>query len=147
MIRLMSPAFACLAPRAQLICPDGNAANLMSHSPALDPEAIAALKAVSPDDGGAFLNELLDIFLSDTPLRLAEIKESLARGDAPTLTRAAHSIKGAAGNFGARRLAAAAYQVEQQGKAANLAGIPTLLPALESEFAAVKAEMESLRGA
>ena len=117
----------------------------MSQSPALDPDAIAALKAVSPDDGGAFLNELLDIFLSDTPQRINDIKECLAKGDAPTLTRAAHSIKGAAGNFGAKRLAAAAYQIEQHGKAANLAGIPALLPSLEAEYAAVKSEMESLR--
>ncbi|MBA3849380.1 MAG: hypothetical protein C0502_05220 [Opitutus sp.] len=117
----------------------------MPQSSALDPDAIAALKAVSPDDGGAFLNELIGIFLADTPQRLAEIRDCLGKGDATTLTRAAHSIKGAAGNFGARRLAAAAYQIEQQGKTVNLAAIPPLLPALDAEFAAVKAEMEALR--
>ena len=117
----------------------------MSADPALDPDAIAALNAVSPDDGGAFLRELIDIFLADTPQRFNEIHTSLARNDAPTLTRAAHSIKGAAGNFGARELARQAQQIESHAKAADFPGVSSLLPALESEYARVKAAMESLR--
>lgn len=117
----------------------------MSADTVLDPESIAALNAVSPDDGGAFLRELIDIFLADTPQRFDEIRASLANNDAPTLTRAAHSIKGAAGNFGARELARHAQQVESHAKAADFAAASSLLPALENEYTRVKAAMESLR--
>lgn len=119
----------------------------MSADHVLDPAAIEALNAVSPDDGGAFLRELIDIFLADTPQRFNEIHTSLAKNDAPTLTRAAHSIKGAAGNFGARELARQAQQIETHAKAADFAAASALIPALEEEFARVKAAMESLRGA
>lgn len=118
----------------------------MSAEPALDPEAIAALNSVSPDDGGAFLRELIDIFLADTPQRFNEIHVSLAQRDAPTLMRAAHSIKGAAGNFGARDLARQAQQIETYAKTADFAAAESLLPALETEYSRVKAAMESLRG-
>jgi HPt (histidine-containing phosphotransfer) domain-containing protein len=122
-----------------------NSAVTMPPEPVLDPESIAALNAVSPDDGGAFLRELIDIFLADTPVRIGEVISSLERADAPTLTRAAHSIKGAAGNFGARQLAAVALEVETAAKRADFAGARARLGALESEFAQVKSAMEALR--
>lgn len=118
----------------------------MSAEPVLDPESITALNAVSPDDGGAFLRELIDIFLTDTPQRLAEIRASLAQPDATTLTRASHSIKGAAGNFGARALARVAQQIEAHAKTPDFAAAAGLLGDLENEFARVKTAMESLRG-
>lgn len=117
----------------------------MSSDPVLDPESIAALNAVSPDDGGAFLRELIDIFLTDTPPHLAEIKAGIAQADAPKVARAAHSLKGAAGNFGALSLARIAQQLETNGKAGELSGAPGLLPKLEAEFARVKVAMEALR--
>lgn len=116
----------------------------MSHEPVLDPESIAALNAVAPDDGGAFLRELIDIFLADTPERLRELAQSLSTSDTATATRAAHSIKGAAGNFGARPLAEIARRVEMLAKEGNLAGAQQLTPELEREFARVKTAMEAL---
>lgn len=112
----------------------------------LDPDSIAALNSVAPDDGGAFLRELLDIFLADTPNRLAEISRSLEAGDFPTLTRAAHSIKGSAGNFGARALVEAAWRLEMAARSKNRALAQDLVAPLEQEFGKVRSAMEALRG-
>lgn len=117
----------------------------MSSEPALDPAAIDALNAVSPDDGGAFLKELIDIYLADVPVRVQEIEQNLQAGNFPALTRAAHSIKGASGNFGARRLAKAALVIESAGKTADAATITAALPELRAAFAAVETEMQQLR--
>jgi len=113
--------------------------------PILDPVAIENLRMINPDDGGEFVRELIDIFLADTPRRLAEIESALASGNAADLTRAAHTIKGSASNFGATRLSALAKEIEQQGKGSALAAARTALPALRAEFARVQPALEELK--
>jgi HPt (histidine-containing phosphotransfer) domain-containing protein len=105
---------------------------MTSPSP-LDAVAIDGLRALSPDT--AFLRELIEIFLQDTPTRLKELDAALAASDAATVTRAAHSIKGSAGNFGAMRLSELAHRIELLGKAANLPAVD--VTELKSEYARV----------
>lgn len=111
----------------------------------LNTSAIAALKSVSPDDGGEFFNELVDIFLADMPVRLTEIDTSLAQGDAPTLQRAAHSIKGASGNFGATALAEVAHKIELLARAGQLEAVKVELAPLATEFAKVTVALAEVR--
>lgn len=113
--------------------------------PTLQPEAIEALRAVSPDDGGQFLTELIDIFLQDTPLRLKELADALAARDAAVATRAAHSIKGSAGNFGANALARLALECEIAAKTGQLDTVLAKTPALEDAFATVRVALLALR--
>lgn len=113
--------------------------------PILNPEAIDALRAVSPDDGGAFLAELIDIFLHDTPLRLKELADATAAGDAVTATRAAHSIKGSAGNFGAAGLSRLAFESESAAKAGRLDEVAAKQTPLEQQFALVREALTALR--
>jgi histidine phosphotransfer protein HptB len=107
----------------------------------LDPQAIEDLRALNPDDG-SFLRELIQIYLGDSPQQMAEIESSLAKGDAPRLTRAAHSLKGSSANFGAGQLRALCEKIEQLGRSAALAEIPALLPELKAEYDRVKVALE-----
>ena len=100
----------------------------------LDPQAIDSLRAISPDDSGEFLHELIDIYLADTPQRITEIEQSLATENAVELTRAAHSIKGSSSNFGATELAAIAGEIEHKGKTGAFAEAQARLPTLKEAF-------------
>jgi histidine phosphotransfer protein HptB len=103
----------------------------------VDLQAIEALRALSPDDGGAFLRELIEIYLQDTPNRLAELEQALASKDAPVFTRAAHTIKGSSSNFGAGRLSKLALEIELQGKTGNLPASADSCARLKAEYALV----------
>ncbi len=118
----------------------------MTNEPALDPQAIENLRAISPDDGGEFLRELVTIFLTDTPERIAELETAFKAGDAPTGTRAAHSVKGSASNFGAGQLAEVAKQIEALCKDGQIATTAPLIVALKNEFARVGGELRALAG-
>jgi HPt (histidine-containing phosphotransfer) domain-containing protein len=113
--------------------------------PVLDPEAIENLRAINPDDGGEFLRELIDIFLADTPKHLADLEAAIAVGQAENLTRAAHSIKGSSGNFGATGLATLARDMESLGKAADFSGAGQAMPALRAEFLRLHPALEQLK--
>jgi HPt (histidine-containing phosphotransfer) domain-containing protein len=112
--------------------------------PVLDPAAIEALRALNPGDD-SFFRDLVQIFLDDSPQRIAEIEHALAQGDARQLTLAAHSLKGSSSNFGADRLCLLSEKLEQLGRQGSLGDVPTHLLALKDEFARVRAVLEALR--
>jgi signal transduction histidine kinase/DNA-binding response OmpR family regulator/HPt (histidine-containing phosphotransfer) domain-containing protein len=77
---------------------------------------------------------------------LAALREAVHAGDSATAARHAHSIAGAAGNFGAEALRAAARALEDAGRAGRK-DLTELLAAIEARATVVFASIESLRPA
>lgn len=115
----------------------------MPNSPVIDPDSIANLRALSPDDGDVFLKEILVIFMDDTPKRIAELHACLVSGDIPTFTRAAHSIKGSSSNVGATELRAVAEILEHKSRLHGLENVGELVAELEASF--LRAQVELLK--
>jgi HPt (histidine-containing phosphotransfer) domain-containing protein len=97
-----------------------------------------ALERVGGDT--ALLREIVGLFLEEYPRLLAEIRSSLDSGDPVRLERAAHSLKGSVGNFGARAAFDAALRLELLGRAHDLG------PG-EDAWQSLQREMERLRPA
>jgi HPt (histidine-containing phosphotransfer) domain-containing protein len=113
----------------------------------ISPEAIAALRDLNPGDNDVFLKEIIGIYVEDTPVRINELKKSLAAGDGNLFTRAAHTIKGSSANLGAIGVAGAAEALENKsrtGGLAGVAGLASLVEQCESEFARAAAELRRL---
>jgi HPt (histidine-containing phosphotransfer) domain-containing protein len=102
--------------------------------PLIDEAAIGALR--DPDLGGdpEFLVEVVEAFLSDSPPRIEALKSSLAGGDADTLGRAAHSLKGSSGNFGAARMQALCADIERLARAGQTEALGPLVVQLDIEY-------------
>jgi HPt (histidine-containing phosphotransfer) domain-containing protein len=67
-----------------------------------------------------FIAELLGDFVSQTPALMEQITTALAQGDAATVGKVAHALKGSARAIGADELAAIAFELEQAGKQGDL---------------------------
>ncbi len=93
----------------------------------------------------ALLDELIAMFPAESAKHLNEIRAGIAADDAPRLTRGAHSLKSAAGMFGAARLAALALAMEQLGRASNMVEAATRRQALDDETARVAATLQQGR--
>ena len=117
----------------------------MSDLPAIDPEAINNLRELSPDDD-AFLIEIIDIFLEDTPNRIAELESSLTSQDVEVFGRAAHSIKGSSSNLGATHLRAAAEKLESLSRSEGITNTDEMVAELKACFAVAKAELNKIAG-
>ncbi|MES1168217.1 MAG: Hpt domain-containing protein [Oleiharenicola lentus] len=109
----------------------------------IDRQVVENLRELNPDDPN-FLRELIDLFLEDFPARVDEIERALATKDAVLLTRAAHTIKGSSGNFGAASLSRVAMEMEQQGKSSSFDAAAASLVSLRAEFALVAAALREL---
>ncbi len=90
-------------------------AQTLQELPVLDPGALERLRALADSvarPGEDVLGHLAGLFIEDSSLRLQSLREAWAGGHADAAARAVHTIKGAAGNVGAVRVAAAAVVVE-----------------------------------
>ncbi len=72
---------------------------------------------------------------------LAEIPRACAEGNAEILKRAAHTLKGAASNFGAAAVVAAARDLETMGREGNLAEASAGCERLEASLRTFEAEL------
>jgi two-component system sensor histidine kinase/response regulator len=90
------------------------------HSPRIE-NVFDMEVALSRMDGDMeFLLELARIFLDSCPQSVTDIRAALALGDSQALMQAAHSLKGAVGNFGQGSAYAAAHKLEMLGQAGKL---------------------------
>jgi HPt (histidine-containing phosphotransfer) domain-containing protein len=78
----------------------------------------AALEHVAGDR--QLLRELAGVFVGEAPQMMGAIRDAMAARDAPRLKRAVHTLKGAAGTFGARAAFDAALRLEKIGGSGDL---------------------------
>lgn len=114
--------------------------------PVLDPAIIDNLRQLTPPGEPDVLTEVLALFLDDVPRRIAKLRASYAAGDAAELHKTAHSLKGSAGNIGAHALFAICRQLDDRGRAGDLAEAKRLIDALEAEFARVEVAIRRIIG-
>jgi HPt (histidine-containing phosphotransfer) domain-containing protein len=113
----------------------------------LDPAVIETLRKLTPPGEPDVLEEILRMFLTEVPPRLDRLRNAWAAGNIEGVRRAAHSLKGSAGNIGANRLYAVCRQLDDQGKTGDLSAATELIDALGVEFGKVEAEIHRLIGA
>jgi two-component system, sensor histidine kinase and response regulator len=110
------------------------------------PENVLDLPMALSRVGGdkQLLREIAVLFIEERPRAFKEIQEAIAAGDAARLENAAHALKGSVANFGARDAVAAAFRLEQMGRANEMTEAEGMLRKLESALAAVCAELATI---
>ena len=83
------------------------------------------------------LAEISRLFVDDAPVHLERIRDALDTGDADSLRRASHALKGAAANFEAAAVVEGARSLEEMGRQGDLSGG-------EAAWAAIRLETDRL---
>ena len=112
--------------------------------PVIDMAVIAPL--LDPDLGGdaSFLAEVVQAYRDDSPPRLHALREAHRALDADALARAAHSLKGSSGNFGAARMQVLCVELEQLSREGRPGDAVPLIDRLDVEYQRLLAELERL---
>ncbi|NOT53104.1 MAG: response regulator [Deltaproteobacteria bacterium] len=93
----------------------------------------------------SLLTELIDIFWENSPDLIAQLRSALEDRDLHTLTYAAHALKGAVGNFAAKRALSLIAELETTGETSDFSQATHTLDALEAELASLRHALSSLR--
>jgi HPt (histidine-containing phosphotransfer) domain-containing protein len=90
------------------------------------------------------LKEIAQLFLETYPDALREIRTATENGDARTLERSAHGLKGSVANFGATAAVDAARLLEEMGRNGKLQEATLGLKNLEQALSSLRPELEAL---
>lgn len=101
-----------------------------------------ALERVGGD--AALLREIVALFLEEYPILLREIRAALDAADPVRLERAAHTLKGSVGNFGAESAVQAALHLETLGRTRDLGPAEDAWQRLRSEMDALHPALAEL---
>jgi HPt (histidine-containing phosphotransfer) domain-containing protein len=110
--------------------------------PSVD-EAVLERLAESMGGDDAFVAELIDQFVTDSPALVVAARRGLEAGDAVEVRRAAHTLKSNAATFGANELADRSSLLEAAAKADTLQDGPAQLEAIEDELGRVHAALRA----
>jgi HPt (histidine-containing phosphotransfer) domain-containing protein len=100
-----------------------------------EPIELPALRRLLNVIGGdrADLSELIDDFVSSTPELVAQMSAAAAAADSEALTRAAHTLKSNAKDFGAARLAALCAALERESREGPVPDVAASIAAIAEE--------------
>lgn len=91
----------------------------------------------------AAFQELIDVFLTQARLLIADLADAVAKHDGERARQAAHKLRGSCASLGATTLTNLCAQAEQQAATGELAGTAGVIAALEDAFAATAHALEA----
>jgi len=93
------------------------------------------------------LHELIDVFFADCPRMWRHVRDAVSEGNAAKLSRAAHTLKGAVGVFGALAAQEAAERLEKLAGRGDLTQAVEVVAELEMELERLKPMLRELEHA
>ena len=107
----------------------------------LNPETIAALKAL--DDGDGFFAEMVNTFLDNAKVTFEQLYAAQAANDIRALERAAHKLRGAASTIGAQNLMAMCEALETSAREGHVPDVAGSVAAIETELQQVRLALQA----
>lgn len=116
---------------------------LMEQTPFASSELLstdpAALDRLRRFGGVKLLREMIALFLTAAPERLAVVRNGLVTGDADAVERALHSLKSSSAQLGAMRMQRLSEQGEHRARERSMEGVAQLADELDMELTRVRA--------
>jgi len=109
----------------------------------LDVRALDQIRALERPGAPSMLGKVVQVYLTTTPQLLTAMRAGMAERDPEAVRQAAHSLKSASANLGAKGLAQLCQALEGQAKAGGCPEPGAEIEALEAEFQQVQRELEA----
>lgn len=103
----------------------------------LDLSILNSYREFMGEDANAFIQDILDTFLSNAPQLVTTLEESLANDNVDAFVRAVHTLKSNSATVGATALAAVCAEIEHAGKSGNIQGLSGKVSQVKDELAQV----------
>jgi HPt (histidine-containing phosphotransfer) domain-containing protein len=111
---------------------------------ALDPNALASIRALQREGRPDILGKAVGTYLATSPTLLQGLQEAVAAGDSTGVQKAAHTLKSSSATLGAQALADLCKTMEALGRTQAMGETPQLLTRIEMEFLAAREALTAL---
>lgn len=112
-----------------------------SSNVVLDPAVFDELRVLTGSSGEARLIELVSLFIQDTEMWLAQLRQAMEVSDTDAVGRIAHGIKGSAGQLGGQRLALSCGRLEENATTGALSDCRIGLGVVENDYLELRHEL------
>jgi signal transduction histidine kinase/CheY-like chemotaxis protein len=138
------PEFTISQSPVSALPPVQNAADNVTEDTA--PTETICLKSLEErvENDIELIQEMVELFLDNAPMLLAEIEAGLADGDLRTVQRATHSLRGAASNLCAAPCVQTAERLEMFSKNGDIGEVETAVAELRDELAKLQSALQSM---
>jgi len=111
---------------------------LMASMDVVDPTMLAEVAELMAEDGNDAVNELIRLFLENSPLLLQKLRTATNQGDAHAVYLAAHTLRSPAAQMGAYRLAKLCHELETISETGDVADCVPRVDQIFAEYARVQ---------
>jgi CheY-like chemotaxis protein/HPt (histidine-containing phosphotransfer) domain-containing protein len=112
----------------------------------IDWSVLDGLRELQEEGEPDFVQETIDLYLSNAPTLIEDIHQAVAQGQADGLRHAAHTLKGNSNSLGAIQMGALSLELEKIGRSGTVEGADGLIIQLDREFERVRQAFESRPG-
>jgi HPt (histidine-containing phosphotransfer) domain-containing protein len=102
---------------------------------------LASLRDLQEDGEPDLVRQLVALFLQGAEPRLVALREATVQGDAATLAREAHTLKGSCASLGAIGMARICEELEALGHQGALTPVLAMVDRLYAEYHRVRAAL------
>jgi HPt (histidine-containing phosphotransfer) domain-containing protein len=114
--------------------------------PPLDPEALANIRALSPEMADELIHQLIQTYLKAAGREWEKIDQGLREADPALLSGAAHALKSSSYNVGAIGLAERCKEIETLGRNGHLTALQAHVDGLRAEWLRVDSALQAMLG-
>ena len=107
-------------------------------------DVVEELLALCEDGDPELLVDLIRMFLQDGPTKVGTIETATSGREFARVERAAHSLKGSAGNLGAVAVQEDCEQLQEAVRRGQLQHLPALVGQLRAHFAEAEMALQDL---
>jgi signal transduction histidine kinase/DNA-binding NarL/FixJ family response regulator len=114
--------------------------------PVIDETVLDEIRRMSGEQAPALINNIVEIYLQQTPNLIDDIQYGARNGDADRVFRAAHALKSSSANIGAVRVSEIAHQVEKLGRHNRIEHVHSHLNTLLESYEQARLDLKSRLG-
>jgi two-component system, sensor histidine kinase and response regulator len=96
------------------------------------------------DNDAQLLKEVINLFLSDCPEKMAELRTAVGAHNSNQIAIVSHALRGSVSTFGAKNAVEAAQNLESMGRQGKVEGVEEAFSALEREISLVTSDLDQI---
>jgi CheY-like chemotaxis protein len=119
------------------------AAHSVAPPLAVDRDVLTSLAAIAGAQNPTLVDELIELFLGSTPLRIAELRQALKKKDAKRIREVAHDLRGSSGQLGATRMEQTCASIETLARTGCLKEVRRFIDQLDPDLERVAIDLRT----
>ena len=109
----------------------------------IDPAALESFRQLAGEHASLLIADLLNTYLEDAPGRVEKMHQAVKDADPDGLSDAAHALKSASANLGAKQLASLCSEAEALGRSGSTEGSADVVSQISQAYETVRIAFEA----